>query len=81
MSFLDTNDHTVLAYAPVAEDGSCVMVALNLSADRQTPALDLDAAGVHGGVLRTLMATPGAGPAPAGGPLSLAPFGAWIGTR
>jgi alpha-glucosidase len=81
MLFLDTDNPHVLTYARVAEDGSAVLVALNMSADEQTPALDLDAAGVTGGALKTLMATPGSGPAPASGPLSLAPFGAWLGTR
>jgi alpha-glucosidase len=73
-----TNSH-VLSYARVAPDGGTILVALNLSAGRQTFRPGLAAAGVPATRVKTLLASPA--PVAAGAAdrnVTLEPFAAWV---
>src|SRR6202171_2709260 len=50
---VNVHNPQVLTYVRVAEDGAGVLVALNMSADDQTPALALEAAGAPAGALKS----------------------------
>jgi alpha-glucosidase len=76
---LDQANASVLSYARVTDGGSAVIVSLNMSAQPQTVSLGLEAAGLRGSHLRTLLSSP----APIAGaaihePVQLAPFAAWV---
>jgi hypothetical protein len=69
----------VLSYARVSVDDETVIVSLNMSAQPQTPSLDLVQAGLHGSHLQTLLSSPD--PLSRGGakePVSLPPYAAWV---
>jgi alpha-glucosidase len=79
MVMLDTANPNVLSYARVSADGETVIVSLNMSAQPQTPSLDLVQAGLRGSRLQTLLWSPD--------PLShgdtqervnLPPYAAWV---
>ena len=79
MVMLDPTNANVLSYARVAADGKAVVVSLNMSAQDQSVALGLGAAGLKGTRCRTLLSSPK-------GPevrctaerIALPPFGAWV---
>jgi hypothetical protein len=72
----------VLSYARVAKNGTAVMVALNMSPAPQVVSLDVEAAGVKRGKLRTLMVSPSSMARPASAErIELPPFGAWVGAQ
>jgi alpha-glucosidase len=76
---LDRADASVLTYARVTADGDSVLVSLNMSAQPQTVALGLAAAGLRGARLHTLLANPHfIADAPANQPVTLPPFAAWV---
>jgi alpha-glucosidase len=76
---LDPANPSVLSYARLAGDGRAVVVVLNMSAQPQTVALGLAAAGVRGTQLTTLLSNPASMPdRRAGQAIALAPFAAWI---
>ena len=76
---LDPTNANVLSYARVAPDGKAIVVSLNMSAQEQSVALGLPAAGLPGTRCRTLLASP-KGPASrsASERIALPPFGAWV---
>jgi alpha-glucosidase len=77
---LDRGNASVLSYARVAPAGSTIIVALNMSAQPQTVPLGLEATGLHGAKLTTLLASPGSIAAQAANQsVKLAPFEAWVG--
>ena len=79
MVMLDTANPSVLSYARVSVDDETVIVSLNMSAQPQTPSLDLVQAGLHGSHLQTLLSSPD--PLSRGGakePVSLPPYAAWV---
>jgi alpha-glucosidase len=76
---LDRANASVLTYARVPADGASVLVSLNMSAQPQTVALGLAAAGLRGTRLRTLLANPHfIADAPANQPVTLPPYAAWV---
>ena len=73
-----TNPH-MLSYARVAPDGKAIVVSLNMSAQEQSVALGLHAAGLAGTRCRTLLASPkGPESRSASERIALPPFGAWV---
>jgi alpha-glucosidase len=77
---LDRYNPSVLSYARVDQRGAAVVVALNMSAAEQLVALDLTAAAVRGGRIRTLLASPGTmPPVRSTRNIRLAPFATWLG--
>ena len=79
MAMLDPTNASVLSYARVSDGGATVVVSLNMSAQPQTVALGLAAAGVHGKRLETLLASPGPiAVSEAGSPVQLPPYAAWV---
>ena len=80
--FLDRDNPKVLSYARMSPKGKALIVVLNISAEPQTVSLELDAAGVRGGQLKTLMSSPASMQHPTREKkIELAPYGTWIGTR
>jgi len=78
---LDRENAAVLTYARVADDGSAVFVALNMSPRSRTIVPRLGEAGLSGTHLETLLASPA--PIDAGAPgaaVTLAPYAAWVAT-
>jgi alpha-glucosidase len=76
---LDPGNAKVLSYARVAADGGSVIVSVNMSAQPQTLSLGLEAAGLHGSHLTTLLANPTSITATAvNQALVLPPFAAWV---
>ena len=76
---LDRDNPSVLSYARVAAGGESVLISLNMSAQPQSVALGLAAAGLRGARLRTLLANPHfIANAPANQPVTLPPFAAWV---
>jgi alpha-glucosidase len=84
---LDPDNANVLTFARVTGEGRAVLISLNMSAQSQTVAPDLqevtDLQGkrvqVHGSRLRTLLSSPGALPGIAiGTPQQLPPYAAWV---
>jgi len=78
---LDRGNAAVLTYARVADDGSAVFVALNMSPRSRTIVPRLGEAGLSGAHLETLLASPA--PIDAGAPgaaVTLAPYAAWVAT-
>jgi len=78
---LDRGNAAVLTYARVADDGSAVFVALNMSPRSRTIVPRLGEAGLSGTHLETLLASPA--PIDAGAPgaaVTLAPYAAWVAT-
>jgi len=76
---LDRSNSGVLSYARVAGDGASVLVSLNMTAQPQSVALGLGAAGLRGARLRTLLANPHfIANAPANQAVTLPPFAAWV---
>lgn len=81
MVMLDLANAKVLTFARVANDGSLVLVSLNMSADAQHVNPGLAAAGLHRGALHTLLSNPAGLPdVPADGQLTLPPFSAFVAT-
>ena len=77
---LDPTNASVLSYARVGTDGETVIVSLNMSAQPQTVSLGLEAAGLRGSHLTTLLVNPTSISAPAvGQSLVWPPFAAWVG--
>jgi alpha-glucosidase len=80
MAMLNPGDPNVLAFDRIDGRGHAVVVALNLSARSQTIVVDLQAAGIRGTEVKTLMAEPDLiGDARLGVGLTLAPYGTWVG--
>ena len=84
---LDPDNADVLAYARVTDEGQAVLIALNMSAQSQTVALDLprvtDLAGkaikIRGSRVEAVLSSPGAiGSGEAHSPVQLPPFAAWV---
>jgi len=76
---LDRANASVLSYARVAAAGSTTIVALNMSAQPQTVSLGLQAEGLRGSHLTTLLASPSSVAEPAADrPLVLPAFAAWV---
>jgi alpha-glucosidase len=74
---LDRENANVLSYARVAGDGRAILVSLNMSATSQT--LYLNAAGVKGSAVTTLMASPAWMSNPGSTRhITLPPFAAWV---
>jgi len=81
MMMLDVQNANVLSFARVAKNGKAVLVTLNMSGAPQTVSLDTHSAGIGGATVATLMMSPASMKRPASaGNITLAPFGAWIGT-
>ena len=79
MVMLDPSNASVLSYARVSEDGTTVVVSLNMSAQPQQASLGLASAGVRGSQLRTLLSSPRVmADARAEQPVALAPYAAWV---
>ena len=79
MVMLDRENASVLSYARIDPDRKAVVVSLNMTAQPQTVSLDLKAAGVNGGTVRTLMASDGSlVSATSAEGLTLPPFSSWI---
>ncbi len=76
---VDRGHKSVLSYARVAEDGTVMLVALNMSAKVHTVRLDLAPLGLAGAPLVTLLSSPVpiAG-GTAGEALTLPPYAAWV---
>jgi len=76
---LERDNASVLSYARVAAAGSTVIVALNMSAQPQTVSLGLQAEGLRGSHLTTLLASPSSmAETAADRPLVLPAFAAWV---
>jgi len=76
---LERDNASVLSYARVAAAGSTVIVALNMSAQPQTVSLGLQAEGLRGSHLTTLLASPSTmAETAADRPLVLPAFAAWV---
>jgi alpha-glucosidase len=79
MVMLDPTHASVLSYARISDDGETVIVSLNMSPQPQKVYLGLAQAGVRGSHLTTLLSSPGPlGDVTAAGPLTLAPYAAWV---
>ena len=79
MVMLDESNPNVVSYARVAKNGEAVVVCLNMSAQPQTIALGLEAAGLRGSRLTPLLSSPDPLAVGAGDePVRLAPFAAWM---
>ena len=76
---LDATNPRVLTYARVTDDGSGILVSLNMSALTQTVTLSTAAAGLAGNRFRPLLSSPGEFSVSAPGTrLTLPPYGAWV---
>jgi alpha-glucosidase len=79
MVMLNTDHASVLTYARVADDGSVFVVSLNMSPAPQTISIDLQAIGLTGVSLTTLLSSPVAlAGADCGAPVTLPPYAAWV---
>jgi maltogenic amylase-like protein len=76
---LDREHKSVLSYARVAEDGTVMLVALNMSAKVQTTRLDLAPFRLAGARLVTWLSNPAPITGGAAGELTLPPYAAWLG--
>jgi Maltogenic Amylase, C-terminal domain len=76
---LDQHNPSVLSYARVTAAGKAVLVALNMSGEPQTIALDLNATGIKASGATTLLSSPDPMPAVTNlQAIQLAPFAAWV---
>jgi alpha-glucosidase len=79
MVMLDPNHASVLTYARVSDDGSVILVALNMSSAPQTISVDLETVGLAGVSLATLLSSPVTIPhADCATPVTLPPYAAWV---
>lgn len=76
---LNSSDDHVLSWLRKARDGEAVLVACNFTAQPQTVTFNLDAQGIHGSGLKTLLKTPGAAEPQSADSVQLEPFGVYIG--
>jgi alpha-glucosidase len=79
MVMLDPANASVLSYARVSDDGTTVIVSLNMSPRPQSVSLGLAQAGVRGSHLATLLSSPEPLPdGAAAGPHALPAYAAWV---
>jgi alpha-glucosidase len=79
MVMLDPTNASVLSYARVSDDGTTVIVSLNMSPRPQSVTLGLAQAGVRGSHLATLLSSPEPLPdGAAAGPHALPAYAAWV---
>jgi alpha-glucosidase len=79
MVMLDPDNASVLTYARVADDGTVMVVSLNMSPAPQTITVDLQAVGLSGVSLATLLSSPVAlACVNCGAPVTLPPYAAWV---
>jgi alpha-glucosidase len=76
---LNSSDDHVLSWLRKAPDGEAVLVACNFTAQRQTVTFNLDAQGIHGSGLKTLLKTPGTAEPQSADSVQLEPYGVYIG--
>lgn len=76
---VDESNDQVLSYLRKTKDGKAVLVSLNLTASDQTANINLNGKGVSGKHARTLIASYNTGTTTDLSPISLPPYGAYVG--
>ena len=79
LTMIDTSDTSVLAWVRKAEGSPAVVVAMNFTAEPKTVSLDVSAAGVPGGAVKTLLTDDASLKAASSlTNVTIPPFGSWI---